>query len=188
MHQHLTGWHTVTEVSLALAVPSHNVRRFFMHVYHNGEASVQMAENPRRLLIDTESECYQQFVQQHGQQEQMPTTADAFSAGGSSLSQSLVLNWSALRQWLTEEGVLIFFNVLAEEPHWQWQWKQQTGEGYGTIEDAVLAALQARMARTEEEVDSPAQEEAQPIPTARLFWFGSRCPHGQRREPPDHWL
>lgn len=191
MQQPLTGWHTVTEISLALAVPSHNVRRFFMNAYHNGESSVQMAENPRRLLIDTQSECYQQFAQQHChlEQEQMSTTAAALSADGSLLSQSLVLNWSALRQWLIEKGVLIFFNVLAEEPHWQWQWKLQTGEGYASIEDAVLAALQARMAQTEEEeVDSPPQEEVQPMPSMRLFWFGTRCPRGQRREPPYHWI
>lgn len=185
MKQPLTGWHTVTEISQALAVPSSIVRRFFMRAYRHGEPFVQIAENPRRLLIDTQSEGYQQFVQHycHLEEAHMPPTAATLPVGGFSVSQSLVLNWSALRQWLMEEGVLIFCNVLAEKPHWQWQWGTVTGEGYASIEDAVLAALRARMAQAG--ADHQQQEEVHPILPARLLWFGPRC---HRREPPYHWL
>jgi hypothetical protein len=57
-------------------------------------------------------------------------------------------------QWLAAGGLEIFTNCLAPAGQaypWQWHWNELHGAGYGSVEEALLAALQARFDAYERE-------------------------------------
>jgi hypothetical protein len=64
----------------------------------------------------------------------------------------IVHTWPQLCSWLTEQGLCIFYNALSEQgtASWQWQWGDLSGNGCISIEDALLSALQEKLAYLEE--------------------------------------
>ena len=174
MLKQLTGWHTITEIRDALDIPYEPIRRIVKHASRNEETWVKMAKLPRRWLIDTESEGFQRLLQecafyiQKLDQTEVPELPDfppdfpflfesAPSAPCSPLSpsQSHTIEvqstsyWPALRQWLRDEGVLIFSNILDDKGDWQWAWGELVGDGCENVDSAILMALQAKVAYAE---------------------------------------
>jgi len=87
------------------------------------------------------------------------------------------LAWSALSAWLLNKGVLVFQNALVTDrdaKSWQWKWDDLPGQECERKADAILAALDARFARSIP-MSQPEAAPALPFQQKRLhrFWrFG----------------
>jgi hypothetical protein len=93
-------------------------------------------------------------------------------------SEVVLQRWPHFRQWLYAEGIQVFQNLLAEDGQrtWEWRWGELHGEGYESVEEAIIMVLQngfdakeVERYRKEEEHIASFHMQEQP-PAKKPFW------------------
>src|SRR5205807_1239002 len=155
-NEELTGWCPVTEIHAALPrLAESTLRKKAAAAQKRGEEWVkleQLDEFPyQRWMIDTDSLVFQHWREQIEQSVRDPfenTNDDPYASPwlpalqfgtGIALVQmeespSCRDIWPELCQWLSEMGVCVFWNTLADNKQgtWQWRWGGLSGSGYAS--------------------------------------------------------
>ncbi|BCL79600.1 hypothetical protein ccbrp13_20650 [Ktedonobacteria bacterium brp13] len=152
----LPQWATITQISHFLEIPRDAVRSAVRRAIANNEAWVKKEDGEAgstRYLIDTTHEMYQSHQERWKLRAGFLDEIDPawLHAGQPRFlppsSEEELQQWPHFRQWLYMQGLQIYQNVLAEEQEkpWQWRWDDLHDEGYRSIEEAVIAALQRQL-------------------------------------------
>lgn len=88
-------------------------------------------------------------------------TVDTPTSASAHTSVEILTSWPGLCQWLAEQGLLVFCNIINPEKQWHWSWMGKTASGYLTAQDAILAALQEQFPPAEK--PSPFSSSADPF-------------------------
>ena len=171
----LTGWHTIAEINAALpqlSVSSLKTKATAAQKRKEKWVTLEHLEKfpYQRRIIDTDSPAFQQLLQQVEARNYDPFEDESFgifpyserSVLPFSLSESQAVMqmeessscreiWPELCQWLSEQGVCVFWNTLADDDKgtWQWHWDSLSGNGYTSEASAILAAIQAKVEQGE---------------------------------------
>lgn len=199
----LTGWFPITEIHAVFPrLTERTLRKKAAAAQERREEWVkleQLDEFPyQRWMIDTDSPVFQDWREQIERRESDPfadTDDDPYASPwlpalqfgtGIALIQmeespSCRDIWPELCQWLSEMGVCVFWNTLADDKRgtWQWRWGALSGSGHASEASAILAALQTKIAQGENAISKSVMQSSDhnaggffsgPPPFARKRW------------------
>jgi hypothetical protein len=78
-------------------------------------------------------------------------------------SPDVTQSFPELCDLLLAHGLVVYFNALAVDAPWAWQWGTATGSGYDNIQQALLGALEYQLSAIRS-VNIPSEKK-------RRFWF-----------------
>ena len=158
-------WVTLADLSQMIGIHPDTIRSAVRKVRERQEPWVKKAPDAHRRIggdvwwINTESSGYKELLVQwrtranrlRTNRNVIPLTRRASSRRGETLAGALQpgegVDGQLLTAYLVSQGLEIYVNALSpkQERSWNWRWADLHGEHFGSLEEALIAALHSRM-------------------------------------------